>query len=65
MRSRKGYFVPSGVLWLASLAVLAGCTPEEEQAIRDALNTAIQGAIQQAFDFVVGFARQALAAFLF
>ncbi|MCK6485894.1 MAG: hypothetical protein L6R00_17340 [Phycisphaerae bacterium] len=65
MLCRTSRFVPSVILCLAGLAIIAGCTPEEEQAIRDALNTAVQGTIQGGFDFVIGFARQALAAFLF
>ena len=44
---------------------LAGCTPEEEQMIRDAINSAFQAVGNSVTSFAIDFVRQSLAAFLF
>lgn len=49
---------------MAVVVLFAGCTPEEEQALRNGVNTAAQDAANQAIGFALDFGRQALAALL-
>jgi len=62
LRKRIGFRLIAIVLAAGMLSV--ACTPEEEQAISDALNSAAQDLAMQAIDFALEFGRQALAAFL-
>ena len=54
-----------GVLALTAVVFFVGCTPEEQQAARDAVNTTFQNTASLAIGFILDFGRQALAAFLF
>lgn len=57
------------VLWVAAMltlpAALGSCTPEEEKMISDALIAAVIDSVSSFVGFVLSFARQGLAAFLF
>lgn len=59
----------SGVCFLAvlvtAIALGAGCTPDEEQFIRDAANMVIQDAMTRVINLAAGIGRQSIAAFFF
>ncbi len=68
MRERLNPSFRRVVLALAILtlpAAIGSCTPEEEKMISDAIITAAVDSVSSFVGFVLSFARQGLAAFLF
>lgn len=62
---KRTRIVLTATLIMATFVIMSGCTPEEEQGLRDAVNTAVQNFGTTIMDFATGFARQSIAAFLF
>lgn len=64
MRNGTRHIAPYSSLGIAAFVFVVGCTPEDQQAVRDAGNMVIQNGLEQVIGFAIDFARQMIAAFL-
>lgn len=65
MRNRTRHLTTCSSLVIAALILAVGCTPEDQEAVRDAENMVIQNGLDQVIGFAFDFARQMIAAFPF